>query len=210
MSASIRVLLADDSVAVRHMVTDTLSNCPDIEVVGAARDGQEALTLIAQKKPDVVLLDVEMPVMDGIDTLRHIRRTDRKLPVLMFSSLTVAGAEATLDALALGASDYVAKPTGTANVQEAISYINAQLVPRIRDWAGLARSPRGPAVRIGAPPPRHGGKTDRHADPRRQHRSRCHRIIHRRPQCSGHDRSQSAGQSECPDPHRSAHADHLY
>ncbi|MEO1981744.1 MAG: response regulator [Fuerstiella sp.] len=62
--------------------------------MAAARHGQEALTLIAQKKPDVVLLDVEMPVMDDIDTLKQIRRTDRKLPVLMFSSLTVAGAEA--------------------------------------------------------------------------------------------------------------------
>ena len=161
MSRSIRVLLADDSAAVRHMVADTLSSCSGIEVVGEARHGQEALTLIPQKKPDVILLDVEMPVMDGIDALRQIRRTDKKTPVLMFSSLTVAGAEATLDALALGASDYVAKPTGTKNAQEAIAYIKAQLVPRIREWAQLGRDSAGLAVRIVKPAGTAAGATTR-------------------------------------------------
>lgn len=124
--------MADDSAAVRQMVSSTLAKCHDIEVLGTARNGKEAISLIAQDKPDIVLLDVEMPVMDGIDTLKQIRRTDRKTPVLMFSSLTVKGGEATLDALSCGASDYVAKPTGMTSPQQAIDYLNAELVPKIR------------------------------------------------------------------------------
>lgn len=132
MSNSIRIIMADDSAAVRQMVSSTLAKRHDIEVLGVARNGREAISLIAQDKPDIVLLDVEMPIMDGIDTLKQIRRTDRKTPVLMFSSLTVKGGEATLDALSCGASDYVAKPTGMTTPQQAIDYLNAELVPKIR------------------------------------------------------------------------------
>ncbi|MCA9048610.1 MAG: chemotaxis response regulator protein-glutamate methylesterase [Planctomycetaceae bacterium] len=139
MPDSIQVLMADDSVAVRRMVSETLQRCPGIDVVGAARDGREVVDLAARLKPDVILLDVEMPVMDGIEALREIRRQDRHLPVLMFSSLTVKGAEATLDALALGANDYVAKPNGVDNVQQAVDYIKRELVPRIMHW-GSRRS----------------------------------------------------------------------
>lgn len=134
MTASIRILLADDSAAVRRLVTSTLSKHPDIEVVGAARHGQEALELLPITKPNVILLDVEMPVMDGIDTLKNIRKIDRQIPIVMFSSLTVRGGEATLEALELGASDYVAKPTSTGHVQQAIDYIDRELVPKLRQW----------------------------------------------------------------------------
>ena len=81
-----KVLIADDSVAVRRLVKETLTSCPDIEVIAAACDGREALALLRRTAPDVILLDVEMPVMDGIDTLRQIRLTNEKTPVVMFSS----------------------------------------------------------------------------------------------------------------------------
>lgn len=134
MNTKIRILLADDSSAVRRMVSETLARHAGMEVVGLAADGREALRLLPKTKPDVVILDVEMPVMDGMDTLKEIRKTDPRLPVVMFSSLTVSGGEATLEALEQGANDYVAKPSGSENVQQAVDYINTQLVPRIRQW----------------------------------------------------------------------------
>ncbi|MCA9062347.1 MAG: chemotaxis response regulator protein-glutamate methylesterase [Planctomycetaceae bacterium] len=148
MASTIRVLMADDSSAVRRLVSETLASEHDIEVVGAARDGREAVTMFETNHPDVVLLDVEMPVMDGIAAVRQIRRTDRKTPILMFSSLTVRGGEATLDALSSGANDYVAKPTGASHVQQAVAYIKTELIPKIRMWGAKSVANRGPAIRI--------------------------------------------------------------
>lgn len=137
MSRITRVLLADDAATVRRLLSQTLNACGDMEVVGAAVNGQEALDLIPETRPDVIVLDVEMPVMDGIDALRQIRKKDRDIPVLMFSSLTVAGAEATLDALSLGANDYIAKPTSAASISQAVAYLKAELETKIRHWANL-------------------------------------------------------------------------
>lgn len=148
--SKIRVLLADDSVAVRRLLSQTLEKAGDLEVVGAAQHGREALEILGRTNPDLILLDVEMPIMDGIDTLKEIRRRGKATPVLMFSSLTVSGAEATLEALACGANDFVAKPTAAGNVSQAVDYINKELVPKIRQWAVVKQ--RGPAVRIGPAP----------------------------------------------------------
>ncbi len=150
MPSPIKVLLADDSAPVRRLLSSMLAKNDGIEVVGAARHGKEVLEMIGPKKPDIILLDVEMPVMDGIDALRQIRRTDKRIPVIMFSSLTTKGAEATLEALSLGASDYVAKPSGTANVQEAINYINTKVIPTIQQWGRRAAGSQGPIVRSGS------------------------------------------------------------
>src|SRR3954453_13559943 len=106
----IRVLIVDDAVVVRRLVTDVLSGDPNLEVAATAATGRIALAKIPQVNPDVIILDVEMPEMDGLATLSAIRKTYPALPVIMFSTLTQRGAAATLDALALGASDYVAKP----------------------------------------------------------------------------------------------------
>ena len=134
MSSPIRVLLADDSVVIRRIVSDVLSDHSDVQIVGAAVDGRQALELIESTHPDVVILDVEMPVMDGITTLKTLRRTNRRLPVIMFSSLTTRGATATLDALSQGASDYVAKPAGTESRSEAAEYLNEHLLPLVLQW----------------------------------------------------------------------------
>ncbi len=105
----IRVLIVDDSALVRTLLTEMLSAAADIEVVGAAADAHAAREKIKRLNPDVITLDVEMPRMDGITFLRNLMRL-RPMPVVMVSSLTERGADVTLDALSLGAVDYLPKP----------------------------------------------------------------------------------------------------
>src|SRR3954447_24260510 len=131
-------MVVDDAVVVRRIVTDVLAGDPSIEVVGVAANGRIALSKLASLKPDVITLDVEMPEMNGLETLAEIRKTHPRLPVIMFSTLTERGASATLDALALGASDYVTKPANVGSVQESMDQVRGQLIPKIR-----ARRPRG-------------------------------------------------------------------
>ncbi|MGA9306835.1 MAG: response regulator, partial [Candidatus Sulfotelmatobacter sp.] len=83
----IRILVVDDSVVIRRVLSDTLSEDPGLEVVGTASDGRIALSKIPLLKPDLITLDVEMPVMDGLQTLAEIRKLYLKLPVIMFSTL---------------------------------------------------------------------------------------------------------------------------
>ena len=130
----IRVLVTDDTAIIRRMVTDVLGEYDDIEVVGTAANGELALAAIERLKPDVVTLDVEMPVLDGLQTLLRLRTVRKDLPVIMFSSLTEAGASATLDALAHGANDYVMKPSATRNRAEALDAVRSSLIPLIRLW----------------------------------------------------------------------------
>lgn len=130
--AKIRVLLADDAVVVRRMVSDVLCKDPQLDVVGTAPNGKLALAKIPQVNPDVLVMDVEMPEMDGLQTLAALRKTYPTLPVIMFSTLTQRGAAATLDALALGANDYVAKPANVGSVAEAQKRIRDELIPKIK------------------------------------------------------------------------------
>lgn len=128
----IRVLLVDDSAVIRRLLTDTLANDPEIEVVGMAGNGEIALAKIEQLKPDIITLDIEMPVMDGLTTLKALRKIYPKLPVIMFSTLTERGSTATMDALALGASDYVAKPANVGGVLAGMDKIRDDLIPKIK------------------------------------------------------------------------------
>ena len=132
MNESIRIMICDDSSVLRRLVQDTLSAEPDFEVVYAARHGRDAVDNLEKYDPQLVLLDVEMPVMDGIETVQAIRQCRRTLPIIMFSSITARGAEATLDALAAGANDYVTKPTGTGHLAESMSRVRSELAPKIR------------------------------------------------------------------------------
>jgi two-component system, chemotaxis family, protein-glutamate methylesterase/glutaminase len=152
----ISVLVVEDSVVVRRMIVDALATEPGIEVVGTAADGKIALSKVDQLKPDLVTLDIEMPVMDGLEALRHLRRTHPRLPVIMFSTLTQRGAVATLDALAAGASDYVTKPANVGSVGSSVRTIREQLVPRIHVLGGKGKRPapsRVPTTTRPAPPP---------------------------------------------------------
>jgi len=113
MSERIRVLVVDDSALMRKAIPAILSRDPSIEVVGTAMDGSFALKKIEELRPDVVTLDLEMPRMDGMQTLRLIMRR-APMPVILLSTPPKEGASFTLEALALGAVDFIAKPSGAA------------------------------------------------------------------------------------------------
>jgi two-component system chemotaxis response regulator CheB len=127
-----KVLVVDDAMLIRRMVTDVLAADPAIEVVGEAPNGKIAIQKIAQLNPDLVTLDVEMPEMNGLQTLKAIRKTHPRLPVIMFSAVTERGAADTLEALHYGASDYVTKPGGAAGKDGAQARIREDLVPKIK------------------------------------------------------------------------------
>jgi len=104
----VKVLIVDDSAFMRNTISSMIAADPELEVIGMARDGIEAIDKVASLKPDIVTLDVEMPRMDGIEALKHIM-SKTPVPVLMVSSLTTDGAEVTLDALDMGAVDFIPK-----------------------------------------------------------------------------------------------------
>jgi two-component system chemotaxis response regulator CheB len=128
----IRVLVVDDAVVVRKLITETLRQDPELEVVGIAANGRIALQKIPQVNPDLITLDVEMPEMDGMATLREVRKLYPKLAVIMFSTLTQKGAVATLEALSMGANDYVTKPANVGSVTEAMTRLEQELIPKIK------------------------------------------------------------------------------
>ncbi|MGY1744730.1 protein-glutamate methylesterase/protein-glutamine glutaminase [Blastococcus sp. SYSU D00695] len=150
----IRVLVVDDSIVVRKIVTDVLSQDPGIEVVGTAVNGKLAVSKVEQLKPDLVTMDIEMPEMNGIQAVRAIRATRNRLPIIMFSTLTERGASATLDALSAGANDYVTKPANVGSVAQSMESVREQLIPKIK--ALLGRPVGLGAARAAAPlpPPR--------------------------------------------------------
>lgn len=139
----IRVFLVDDSSVVRRLVASALNRDPALEVVGTAADGQMALNRLFELQPDVVLLDLEMPVMDGLQTLMALRKTHPRLPVIMFSRHTQRGVEATVQALTLGADDYVPKPGEGLNVSACIEEL---LIPKIKLLAQRASPPPRPCI----------------------------------------------------------------
>jgi len=150
VSRKIRVLIVDDSTVIRRLLTDALSSDPAIEVAGIAANGKIALSKIPQLNPDIITLDMEMPEMDGITTLVELRKLYPKLPVIMFSTLTHQGAEATIDALAKGANDYVTKPANVGSVTAAIANVKSELIPKIKafcSWALPKVTPVRPIVR---------------------------------------------------------------
>lgn len=136
----IRVLVVDDSVVVRRVIARALDGQADLELAGVAPNGRVAIAKLAQLRPDVVVLDLEMPEMNGFETLAEIRRGHPCLPVIVFSH--VAAAAEIIEALEQGATDFALKPTAAAGIGLANQYIHAELLPRIR---AVARRPK-PAV----------------------------------------------------------------
>jgi two-component system chemotaxis response regulator CheB len=132
--ARIRVLVVDDSVVIRRLVTHALSEDPALEVAGVAANGAIALERIAQLNPDVITLDVEMPEMDGLALLRRIGGWDVRPRVVMFSTLTDRGAALTLEALALGADDYVTKAANAGSLDRSLATLRLELIPKIKQF----------------------------------------------------------------------------
>ncbi|MBW4509220.1 MAG: chemotaxis response regulator protein-glutamate methylesterase [Scytonematopsis contorta HA4267-MV1] len=133
----IRVLIVDDAVTVRSRVSKVLSTVPEIEIAGVAANGRIALAAIPQTNPDVIILDVEMPDMNGLETLVAIREKYPELPVIMFSSFTIAGATITLEALSLGANDYATKPSNLGSIEAANEHILTNLVLKVKLFGKL-------------------------------------------------------------------------
>ncbi|MBI1247686.1 chemotaxis-specific protein-glutamate methyltransferase CheB [bacterium] len=125
---TLRVLVVDDSKLIRTLICDLLEESKDIEVVGTASNGKEAVKLARSLKPDVITLDVQMPEMDGLETLDAIL-SQQSIPVIMVSATTQLGGQITLEALDRGAIDYIAKPEG---LKEAETTLRAELIRKIR------------------------------------------------------------------------------
>jgi two-component system, chemotaxis family, protein-glutamate methylesterase/glutaminase len=132
-----RVLIVDDAIVVRRMLSDAIEKDLGLEVAGTASNGRLALTKFPSLKPDIVLLDLEMPEMDGLEAVRELRKIDARVPIIIFSTLSEHGASATLEALSLGATDYVTKPS-TTNMGGTLHTVAQELIPKIR---ALCRMP---------------------------------------------------------------------
>jgi len=149
----IRVLIVDDSAFMRNALTKMLSSDPEITVVGTAWNGLDAIEKVAELKPDLVTMDVEMPRMDGIEALRRIMATN-PVPVIMVSSLTTEGAQSTLDALDLGAVDFV--PKNLADLSVNIVKVREILLDKVKQIGGRVpgrRRTSRPAYATAAPAP---------------------------------------------------------
>jgi len=123
--------VVDDSIVFRKILVESLSNQRGIRILDACSNGKDALLKIRQLKPDVLVLDVEMPEMDGMQTLQEIKRQKLDVGVIMFSGLTQQGAQITFDALSKGAFDFVPKPSGTGNFYESVQKTRRELTERI-------------------------------------------------------------------------------
>ncbi len=133
----IKVLVVDDSAFMRKMLSDIISSDPDLQVVGTARNGQDAQQRILTLNPDVATMDIEMPEMDGMTALETIMRTN-PIPIIMLSSLTQAGADKTMRALELGAVDFIAKPSGQISLD--IDKLKDEIIRKIKVAAGTKKN----------------------------------------------------------------------
>lgn len=144
----VEVLVVDDSAVVRGLMVKSLESSPKITVVGTAMHGERALQFLRKQPADVVLLDVEMPVMDGLTALQHILKEFPKTHVIMVSSMTYDGASTTVQALKLGAADCVAKPNA-GSASQSIEQLTSELVPLVIALGGNTSS----TLSVAAPPP---------------------------------------------------------
>ncbi|MBS3939174.1 MAG: chemotaxis response regulator protein-glutamate methylesterase [Peptococcaceae bacterium] len=146
----IRVLVVDDSPFMRQLISNAISNSDDIVVVGTARNGEEAVQKCRDLRPDVLTLDIEMPVLNGLVALEIIMR-EMPTPVIMVSSLTRVGATETFRALEMGAVDFITKPDRAAATAE----LGTLLLPRLRAAAGVNRQKVVPRTVPSALAPKH-------------------------------------------------------
>lgn len=131
MSEKIKVLIVDDAIVVRILVGNTLSKDPDLDFVGKAENGKVALEQIRELQPDVILLDIEMPEMNGLEVLKNLKEQGMPTKVIMFSTYTTVGAKHTFEALDLGAVDFVPKPS-SSGFSKGFEKIQEELLSKIK------------------------------------------------------------------------------
>ena len=129
MSEQIKVLVVDDSSLIRKAASDILEKDPDIKVVGTAVNGESAILMNDELNPDVITMDIEMPVLDGLSALKQIMSSNPK-PVIMMSALTQHGADATFNALVLGAVDFI--PKKTTNLSISLEDLGDLLITKVK------------------------------------------------------------------------------
>lgn len=132
-----KLLIVDDSAFMRKLISDFFEGSPKIEVIGTARNGKDAIKKIQDLRPDVVTMDIEMPIMNGLDALKKIMDTC-PVPVVMLSSTTKQGAEHTLQAMEYGAVDFVTKPSGTISLD--LHKVKEELIHKVENAAGVSIS----------------------------------------------------------------------
>ena len=154
----LRVLVVDDTALFRRVVADAFAALPDVQVLGAAPNGRQALARIEEWKPDLVSLDMEMPEMGGVEVLEALKAMHSRIGVLVLSALTVKGGELTLKALELGAFDFITKPSGGPD--QCRAFLAEALGPRIKAFARrlelqklLTAAPSGGIRPLAAPAP---------------------------------------------------------
>ncbi|MEM6471455.1 MAG: chemotaxis response regulator protein-glutamate methylesterase [Planctomycetota bacterium] len=146
MKPEIRVMLCDDSAIMRRLIRSSLLIEPSLKVVCEATDGRDAVNKYGEFKPEIIVMDVEMPVMDGVEAVRELRKRGCKVPIIMFSSLTSRGAEASLDAIAAGATDFATKPVGSGHIAVAMESLQRDLIPKLLECSRVRQSVSTPSL----------------------------------------------------------------
>jgi two-component system chemotaxis response regulator CheB len=142
MANPVKVLVVDDSAVMRKLLSDILEKSPDIDVVGTARNGADALEKVHALNPDVITMDIEMPKMDGLTALQHIM-TENPMPVIMVSAMDKREADITMKALDLGAVDFVPKTSGTLSLD--MEKRSNYLISKVKTVAKIRVAKRKPA-----------------------------------------------------------------
>ena len=154
-----RIMVVDDSAVIRGLLTKTLETDPEIKVVSTVGNGQAAIDAVKRNDIDVIVLDIEMPVMDGLTALPKLLEAKPGVQIIMASTLTLKGASVSMKALSLGAADYLPKPTTTTGISTADDFKRG-LVEKAKSWGLVARKKRGlppgsaaaPGSNVPAPP----------------------------------------------------------
>ncbi len=134
MRKKIRVLVVEDSILIRKMLSDVIDSDSELETCATAPNGKIALGKIHYNNPDILTLDLEMPEMNGYDTLKEIRKQYPNLPVIILSSVDRNGASGTLECLQIGANDYIAKPEGFSERKDVDQYLRENLLPKLKHF----------------------------------------------------------------------------
>jgi two-component system chemotaxis response regulator CheB len=145
-----KVLIVDDSVVFRMAIKQALEEAEGVQIIGTLSNGQLAVDFLKRgKEVDLITLDMEMPVLDGLATIKEIRKINKSVPIIVFSSLTTKGAEKTIDALSSGANDFVTKEEtgGAASIEKSLEMIRQSLIPKIKVFKSRVKAPEPSSLR---------------------------------------------------------------